>query len=105
MQISAEQRLESHRQTPGPALGDDDEVTLAGRALRALVRPLPMLVLVVVVAMLSFYVHLIEEQVLRGERLREAQRSDAANPVAPIVAPRQSTTARQSAPSRSARGH
>lgn len=50
-------------------------------AAAALRQPVVLWALVVLVAMLSFYVHLLNEQVLRGERLREAQRTGQAQKV------------------------
>lgn len=108
MHLGAKKYADSHL-TPatGSGLGGDAEASYIGRALRTLSRPLPLLAMVVAAAMLSFYVHLLEEQVLRGDRLRSAQRADPTTPAAAGAA-RRPTPVRQSvgggAPSRSLRG-
>jgi hypothetical protein len=59
---------------------------IAKRGLR-LVQGTPVLLwfLVVASALLAFFVHLLNEQVLRGEMLREEQRAAATRPASPAA--------------------
>ena len=62
----------------GPSAGPRQRSRKLAHALQA---PLVVWGLVLAVALLSFYVHLIQEQVQRGETLRQTQRNGIAQPV------------------------
>lgn len=62
-------------------------VNTAASWLRPLLRmPLLLWSLVVAAALLAFFVHLLNEQVLRGQMLREEQRSAATRPASRAAA-------------------